>query len=90
MLEGIYLRADRADLLPILLESVLAHFGLNSAMWQLDEKDPHVSLLQQAKMGHFSGFEKGVKIHVMLKQVNMAALNPSAHAPYYVSCFDYS
>ena len=90
VLEGLYLRADGAALLPILLESTLAHFGLNSAMWQLDENDPHVALLQHAKMGLLSGFEKGVTIHVMIKPVDMAVLSPTAQTPHYVSCFDYS
>lgn len=91
VLEGLYLRHDRAELLPALLESVLAHFGVHSAMWQLDEKDPHIGDIKQSKMGLLSGFEGEVKTNIMIKQVGLNVIPFDIQTdPYYVSCFDYA
>lgn len=89
-LEGVYVQNGRTELLPILLESVLAHFNLHTAMWQIDEKDPLIRLLTNPQMGPFSQFQPGVTTHVMVKSVGLHPTVELGKDPAYVSCFDYS
>lgn len=90
VLEGIYFQKDRPELLPVLLESVLAHYGLHSAMCEVDQLDPLVGLLLHPSMGRLSGFEKDVKTHVLVKAVGLSEPVIESKAPVYVSCFDYA
>lgn len=89
-LEGVYVEKGQTALLPILLESVLAHFNLYTAMWQLDEKDPLIQLLTNPQLGRFSQFQPGVITHVMVKAVGLPPTVELGKDPVYVSCFDYS
>lgn len=89
-LEGVYVQNGRTELLPILLESVLAHFNLHTAMWQIDEKDPLILLLTNPQMGPFSQFQPSVTTHVMVKAVGLPPTVELGRDPAYVSCFDYS
>jgi len=92
VLEGLFFKEGRDELMPVLLESVLAHFDQHSAMWEIDEKDPLVALLKQKSMGILSGFQGDVKTHVLVKAIGL--LDQDQHllskSPLYVSCFDYS
>ena len=90
VLEGLYLKEGRQDLLPVLLESVLAHFGLHSAMCQIDVKDPLITLFGGKAMGRISGFQQDVKAHVMVKAVGIPENWILTQRPQYVSCFDFS
>jgi hypothetical protein len=90
VLEGLYLKPGREELLPLLLESVLAHFGLHSALWQLDEQDPIRALLANRSMGPLSGYQKGVRTHVLVKPVDVSLNQLAINAPVYVSSFDFS
>lgn len=90
VLEGVYLDENRPDLLPVLLEGVLAHFRTHTAMWQLDEKDPMMALIKAQKMGLFSHFQPGVTTHLMVKSIGLPATIELSKAPAYMSCFDYS
>ncbi|GAB3758588.1 GNAT family N-acetyltransferase [Spirosoma pomorum] len=90
VLEGLYLRPGREEQLPLLLESVLAHFRLHSALWQLDEKDPIRALLSNQSMGLLSGYQKGVRTHVLVKPVNISLDQLAIGAPVYVSSFDFA
>ncbi|GAA4418614.1 hypothetical protein GCM10023187_52190 [Nibrella viscosa] len=90
VLEGVYVEKERPELLPILLESVLAHFKLHTAMWQIDQNDPLMSLLLQPKMGLFSQFQPNVTTHVMVKAVGLPEGIKPGLEPVYMSCFDYS
>ena len=90
VLEGVYVDNTRPELLPILLESILAHFNAHTAMWQIDEKDPLIPLLTSRDMGRFSQFQSGVTTHVMVKAVGLPATIELGKEPAYVSCFDYS
>ena len=90
VLEGVYVAKNRPDLLPVLLESVLAYFNLHTAMWQIDEKDPLMRLLTDRQMGRFSQFQPGVTTHVMVKAVGLPPTVEPGREPVYVSCFDYS
>ncbi len=90
VLEGFYHSEGRAHLLPVLLESVLAHLGLHSAMWQIDERDPLTALLRQKEMGSFSSFRAGINTHVLVKSVGTPDSWLVNQRPLYISCFDYS
>lgn len=90
VLEGFYHSEGRAHLLPVLLESVLAHLGLHSAMWLIDERDPLTPLLSQKEMGSFSSFRVGITTHVLVKSVGTPDAWLLNQRPLYVSCFDYS
>jgi RimJ/RimL family protein N-acetyltransferase len=89
-LEGLYLNAPRADLLFALLESVLAHFGMHSALWLLDQKDPANQLLGQTGAGWLSGYQQNVTTHVMAKAVDVPPAVYHTRNPLYVSSFDYA
>jgi RimJ/RimL family protein N-acetyltransferase len=90
VLEGIYYQKDRPELLLILLESVLAHYGLHSAMCEIDQTDPLVQQLLLPSMGALSGFEKNVNTHVFVKAIGHSEQVYQSKAPMYVSCFDYA
>lgn len=87
--EGLYLKKGRESLLHVLLESVLAHFGLHSALFQIDEKDPLLSLLTQPESGLLSGFQP-VKTHVMIKLRELPDEPLQIGSPVYVSSFDFA
>ncbi|WP_211325287.1 GNAT family N-acetyltransferase [Larkinella arboricola] len=89
-LEGPYLQPGREALLPTLLESVLAHFQLSSALIQIDSQDPLLPTVT-TNMGLFSGFES-VNTHVMIKAHGLTPdqLERLQHAPFYCSSFDYT
>ena len=89
-LEGIYFEEGRPDLLPALLESVLAHFGQHSAMCEIDQSDPLVPVLISKAMGFLSGFEKDVATHVFIKAVGVSGQRLLTLKPLYTSCFDYT
>ncbi|MCK8495527.1 MULTISPECIES: GNAT family N-acetyltransferase [Spirosoma] len=89
-LEGVYIAEGQTQLLPVLLESVLAHFDVYTAMWQIDEKDPLINLLNSPKMGRFSQFQPGVTTHLMVKDLDRPSHIQLGKEPAYVSCFDYS
>ena len=90
VLEGVYVDKNRPDLLPVLLESVLAHFKIHTAMWQIDAKDPMLELIKGQKMGMLSQFQPEVTTHLMVKAVGFPATFDLAKDPAYMSCFDYS
>ncbi|MVM33881.1 GNAT family N-acetyltransferase [Spirosoma sp. HMF4905] len=90
VMEGLYYQKGRPELLRILLESVLAHFGLHSAMCEIDQSDPLVPQLLHSSMGALSGFEKGVNTYVLVKATGLSEHHVQAKSPVYVSCFDYA
>ncbi|NID13488.1 GNAT family N-acetyltransferase [Fibrella aestuarina] len=89
-LEGVYIGEGQNELLPVLLESVLAHFKVHTAMWQIDHKDPLNQLLNSPSMGRLSQFQPGVTTHVMIKAVGLPLSVELSRAPAYISSFDYS
>ena len=88
--EGFFFQKGQPELLPVLLESVLAHYGLHSAMCEIDQIDPLVELLLHPAMGQLSGFEKDVQTHVLVKSIGLPDKIFKSKAPVYVSCFDYA
>jgi GNAT superfamily N-acetyltransferase len=89
-LEGVYIAEGQTKLLPVLLESVLAHFKIHTAMWQIDHKDPLNEVLDSIHMGHLSQFQPGVTTHVMVKAVGLPSTVNLNRTPVYVSSFDFS
>ncbi|XWW48655.1 GNAT family N-acetyltransferase (plasmid) [Fibrella sp. USSR17] len=89
-LEGVYIGEGQTKLLPVLLESVLAHFKIHTAMWQIDHKDPLKEVLDNTHMGNLSQFQPGVITHVMVKAVGLPSTVDLSKAPVYVSSFDFS
>ncbi|MFD1141012.1 GNAT family N-acetyltransferase [Larkinella insperata] len=89
-LEGLHLQPGKEALLPLLLEGVLAHFQLSSALIQIDSQDPLLPTVT-TNMGLFSGFEP-VHTHVMIKAHGLtpAQLERLRQAPFYSSSFDYT
>jgi hypothetical protein len=59
-------------------------------LWQLDEKDPIRALLSNQSMGLLSGYQKGVRTHVLVKPVNISLDQLAIGAPVYVSSFDFA
>ncbi|GAB3723906.1 GNAT family N-acetyltransferase [Spirosoma lituiforme] len=90
VLEGLYLKKGAEDRLYALLESVLAHFRLHSALWQIDSKDPHLALLTTAESGPLSGFQKAIRTHVLVKAVGINESQLALDLPQYISCFDFA
>lgn len=90
VLEGVFVDQTRPELLSVLLESVLGHFERHTAMWQIDERDPLLPLLNNVDMGRFSQFQPGVITHVMVKTTDVPAQIQLSKEPVYISCFDYS
>lgn len=90
-LEGIFYKKGREDLLPLLLESVLAHFKLYTALIQADGKNP-IKELFKSKMGILSGFQSGVTTHVFVKGhlVTEEQLQQLNQVPVYISSFDFT
>ncbi|RYF45411.1 MAG: hypothetical protein EOO39_51340, partial [Cytophagaceae bacterium] len=86
----VYLREGQVELLPLLLESVLAHFKVHTALWQFDVKDPFIQLLNSHPMGWLSQFQPGVTTHVMVKAVDLPPAIQLGKEPVYVSSFDYT
>ncbi|MBD2703362.1 GNAT family N-acetyltransferase [Spirosoma sp. BT702] len=90
VLEGMYFQKGRPELLPILLESVLAHHNLHSAMCEIDQRDPLLQQLVDPSMGLLSGLEKDVSTHVLIKAKGLSDSVLQIKTPVYVSCFDYA
>ncbi|MVM42090.1 hypothetical protein GO730_37850 [Spirosoma sp. HMF3257] len=90
-LEGIYLATGHEQLLPVLLESVLAYFNLNSALFEVDCQDKRITPLL-ARMGLLSGYQAGVTTHAMIKTCGLS-LNQIAQLQeslVYCSSFDFT
>ena len=90
VLEGLYLKKGAENRLYALLESILAHFGLHSALWQIDTKDPHLPLLTDPQAGALSGFQKDVRTHAMVKAMGIHEDQLALNLPQYISCFDFA
>lgn len=90
VIDGVFLQSGHENLLPVLLESVLAYFGLHTIMWQIDQKDPMIDWLTGPQMGVFSQFQAEVTTHVMVKTEGLPTTIVPGREPVYVSSFDYS
>ncbi|MFD2569481.1 GNAT family N-acetyltransferase [Spirosoma soli] len=90
VLEGLYYKGEREESVYVLLESVLAHFGLYTALLQIDPQAPYAALFSRPGMGRLSGYQKGVSTHVMIKPVGLTDAQIQSNLPVYVSAFDFS
>jgi GNAT superfamily N-acetyltransferase len=90
-LEGIYLLKGYEHLLPMLIESVLAHFNLYTAIFQIDSKDKLVDTLQKSR-NTLSGFQNNITTHVLIKSVGLSneELSSLVTGRVYVSSFDFT
>jgi RimJ/RimL family protein N-acetyltransferase len=92
VLEAAYVQPGREDALFSLMESVLAHFGLTSALWVQDVNSPFYPMVTSGKLGLLNAMQKSIRTHVMVKPIglkeNQIKLHPQQ--PIYVSGFDLS
>jgi GNAT superfamily N-acetyltransferase len=90
-LEGIYLATGQEGLFPILIESVLAFFNLNSALFEVDCQDKRLTAML-ARMGLLSGYQADVTTHAMVKACGLSAnqLAQLQVSPVYCSSFDFT
>ena len=89
-IEGIFIEAGYEEYLYGLLEGVLHHFNMTSALIQLDSKSLILNLLKEkGDLGLLNSLKKDVKTHVMIKGINC---NKSAitAGEVYISSFDFT
>ena len=91
-LEAAYVRPGREEALFPLMESVLAHFGLTSALWVQDINSPFYPIMTSGKLGLLNAMQKSIRTHAMVKPIGMKENQIKLHPqqPTYVSGFDLS
>jgi GNAT superfamily N-acetyltransferase len=91
-LEAAYVRPGRENTLFSLMESVLNHFGLTSALWVQDINSPFYPIMTSGKLGHLNAMQKSIRTHVMVKSIGLKENQIKSHPqqPIYVSGFDLS
>jgi GNAT superfamily N-acetyltransferase len=92
-LEGIYVKPGRENELFSLLESVLVHFTLTSALIMLDVNSPVRELLKRSgKLGIMNALKKNIYSKVLLKTegIDVQDVKEASNQPIYTSAFDYS
>ena len=88
-IEGIFIELGYEDYLYPLLEGVLHHFSMTSALIELDSKSSILKLIKErGDLGLLNAIKKDVKTHVMIKSFNCKTLIP--HGEAYVSSFDFT
>ena len=88
-IEGIFIALGSEDYLYPLLEGVLHHFSMTSALIELDSKSEMLKLFKEkGNLGLLNSFKKEVKTHVTIKAFNRKTLIP--HGEAYVSSFDFT
>ena len=87
--EGIFIALDSEDYLYSLLEGVLHHFSMTSALIDLDSKSSILKLFKErGNLGLLNTVKNDVKTHVMTKSFNCKT--PIPHGEAYVSSFDFT
>jgi len=92
-LEAVYLKPGREPELFVLLESVLAHFQVTSALLMLDTNAPLSRLLKSSgKLGILNSLKKNIYTEVMVKLNGLTTdgVKQSPQQPLYTSAFDYT
>lgn len=92
-LEAVYVQPGHESALFALLESVLAHFGLTSALLMLDVRDPLSTLLHHSgKLGVLQALKQPVYTQVLgkLNGLTLPQLLGTPPRPLYASAFDYT
>ncbi|OUJ73645.1 GNAT family N-acetyltransferase [Hymenobacter crusticola] len=92
-LEAVYTKPGREQELFPLLESVLAHFQITSALLLLDVNAPLRQLLKSSgKLGILNSLKKNIYTEVMVKLngLRLEEVKQSPDQPLYTSAFDYT
>jgi GNAT superfamily N-acetyltransferase len=86
-IEGIFLESNYDDYLFPLIEGVLHHFSMTSALIQLDSQSSHLKFFKEkGDLGLLNAMKKDVKTHVMIKSFHGDLPIPQGES--YVSSFD--
>ena len=89
-IEGFFVESGYEDYLYNLLEGVLHHFNMTSALIQLDSKSLILNLLKEkGDLGLLNSLKKDVKTHVMIKAINCDQSAITA-GEVYISSFDFT
>jgi GNAT superfamily N-acetyltransferase len=78
-LEAAYVRPGREEALFPLMESVLAHFGLTSALWVQDINSPFYPIVTSGKLGLLNAMQKSIRTHVWPERKPDQISSPTAH-----------
>jgi GNAT superfamily N-acetyltransferase len=88
-IEGIFIESNSVEYLYPLMEAVLYHFSVTSALIELDSKSPILEILKQRQdLGLLNALKNETKTHVMIKSFNCDSPIPNGKA--YVSSFDFT
>ena len=88
-IEGIFLETYSNEYLYPLIEGVLHHFSMTSALFELDSKSQILNLFnERGHLGLLNAIKKEVKTHVMTKSFNNEL--PISNGEAYVSSFDFT
>ena len=89
-IEGIFIESGYEEYLYDLLEGVLHHLNMTSALIQLDSKSLILNLLKEkGDLGLLNSLKKDVKTHVMVKAINCDKSVITA-GEVYISSFDFT
>jgi L-amino acid N-acyltransferase YncA len=87
-IEGIFIETGDDELLYPLIEGVLHHFSVTSALIELDSKSSILEIFKKKQsLGLLNTFKNEIKTHVMIKSINNKS--PVPHREAYVSSFDF-
>ncbi len=88
-IEGIFIESGSDEFLYPLMEGVLHHFSMTSALFELDSKSKILKIFKdRGNLGLLNAVKKDVKTHVMIKSFNNKLRIPNGEA--YVSSFDFT
>ena len=88
-IEGIFIEPDSENLLYPMIEGVLHHFAMTSALFELDSKSQVLKLFKQKQnSGLLNALKKEVKTQVIIKSFHCNV--PIPHGESYVSSFDFT
>jgi L-amino acid N-acyltransferase YncA len=88
-IEGIFIENGPDELLYPLIEGVLRHFSVTSALIELDSKSSILEIFNKKQnLGLLNAFKNEIKTHVMIKSFNCNL--PIPHGEAYVSSFDFT
>lgn len=89
-IEGLYVKPGLEDCLYPLIEGVLNHFSMSSALFQLDSKSQYLQVFKEKKqLGLLNAIKKEVKTHVMIKTLNVGD-SSIIEGEAYISSFDFT
>jgi L-amino acid N-acyltransferase YncA len=88
-IEGIFMESNSEEYLYPLIEGVLHHFSMSSALFQLDSQSAILNLFKKrGDLGLLNAMKKDLKTNVTIKSINNKS--PVPHGEAYVSSFDFT